>query len=110
LLKTMHPVALPPGLLMTKPAVIGSPPVLNTIGISDVAAFAAYAEASPPVATSTLTWRPTPPIRGQPPRTRKSLLARKCVVGSGGLEPPTKRLCASGLPLPGRSGLILESQ
>ena len=80
LLKTMHPVALPPGLLMTKPAVIGSPPVLNTIGISDVAAFAAYAEASPPVATSTLTWRPTPPIRGQPPRTRKSLLARKCVV------------------------------
>ena len=37
-------------------------------------------------------------------------LERECVVGSGGLEPPTKRLCASGLPLPGRSGLILESQ
>jgi len=29
---------------------------------------------------------------------------------SGGLEPPTKRLCASGLQLPGCSGIILESQ
>ena len=70
LLKTMHPVALPPGLLMTKPAVIGSPPVLNTIGISDVAAFAAYAEASPPVATSTLTWRPRD---FEPPRQIRDL-------------------------------------
>ena len=32
------------------------------------------------------------------------------MVGSGGLEPPTKRLCVSGLQLPGCSGIILESQ
>ena len=37
-------------------------------------------------------------------------LERECVVDSGGLEPPTKRLCASGLQLPGCSGIILESQ
>jgi hypothetical protein len=39
------------------------------------------------------TWsRTTPPIRRQLARTGKSLRKSECVVGPGGLEPPTKRL------------------
>ena len=50
----------PPGRLMfcTKPILIGSP-ATNTIGIVEVACFAAIAEELPPVATSTFTRRCT---------------------------------------------------
>ena len=34
----------------------------------------------------------SPPVRGYSHRTGKSLFARDCVVGLGGLELPTKRL------------------
>jgi hypothetical protein len=46
-------------MLSTKPASIGSPLIVKTIGIADVAALAARADASPPTATSTLTRRST---------------------------------------------------
>ena len=50
----LTPVVLPPGRfkLSTKPIFTGSPPVVNTIGIADVAALAASAEGSPPVVTN----------------------------------------------------------
>src|ERR1019366_1730707 len=55
----LTPVALPPGrlILSTRPIFTGSPPVMNTNGIEDVAPLAASAEGSPPVATSTDTPR-----------------------------------------------------
>src|SRR5262245_15995028 len=55
-----EPVAFPPGRfkLATKPSLTGSP-ATNTIGIIEVACFAATADASPPVATSTFTRRCT---------------------------------------------------
>jgi hypothetical protein len=54
------PVRFPFGLprLATSPSFTGSPPVLNTIGIVAVAALAARA-AVMPLATSTVTGRPT---------------------------------------------------
>ena len=53
----LMPVAFPPGRLRlaTNPILTGSPPVVNTIGIEDVAAFAATTDGSPPVVTSTAT-------------------------------------------------------
>jgi hypothetical protein len=53
-------VMLPPGRLRleTRPRLTGSPPVVNTIGIVVVAAFAARAEATP-TGTITATWRRT---------------------------------------------------
>src|SRR5262249_41349306 len=55
-----EPVAFPPGRfkLATKPSLTGSP-ATNTIGIVEVACFAATAEGGPPVATSTFTRRCT---------------------------------------------------
>jgi hypothetical protein len=57
LVNKVKPVALPPGRLklMTRPALTGSPPMPNTIGIVEVACFAAIADGSPPTATSTAT-------------------------------------------------------
>ena len=53
--KMLTPVRLPPGRLRlsTSPIVAGSPPTENTMGTVAVAAFAAKAEGSPPVAIST---------------------------------------------------------
>jgi hypothetical protein len=61
LVNRVTPVTLPPGRLKlsTKPALTGSPPIPNTIGIVVVAAFAASPEGSPPAATMTATCRPT---------------------------------------------------
>jgi hypothetical protein len=52
LVDVMIPVALPPGRLMlsTSPVLTGSPPTANTMGIVEVARFAAIAEGSPPTA------------------------------------------------------------
>jgi len=54
---TTIPVALPPGRLRlaASPSLTGSPPLVKTIGIVEVAAFAASPEAVPPVATMTAT-------------------------------------------------------
>src|SRR5262245_22660752 len=54
-------LALPPGRLKlsTTPSATGSPPIPNTIGIVDVARFAASAEGSPPAVVSTATRRLT---------------------------------------------------
>jgi hypothetical protein len=56
-LKVLTPVAFPPGLLKlaTRPSLTGSPPVVNTIGIEDVAVFAMTW--APPTATIKLTGR-----------------------------------------------------
>jgi hypothetical protein len=53
------PVRLPPGRprLSTKPSSTGSAAAVKTIGIVDVAAFAANAGAAPPLATITATSR-----------------------------------------------------
>src|SRR5262252_2355484 len=61
LVNRVTPVTFPPGRLKlsTKPALTGSPPIPNTIGIVVVAAFAASPEGSPPAATMTATCRPT---------------------------------------------------
>jgi 3-hydroxyisobutyrate dehydrogenase-like beta-hydroxyacid dehydrogenase len=40
--------------LSTKPALTGSPPIVNAIGIAAVASFAARGEGSPP--TAVMTW------------------------------------------------------
>lgn len=55
------PVALPPGLfrLATSPSCTGSAPLIKTIGIVAVAAFAASPELGPPTAAMTVTWRLT---------------------------------------------------
>src|SRR6516164_5458767 len=52
---------LPPGRLrlLTRPPLIGSPPIEKTIGMVVVAAFAASADGSPPTAAITATWRRT---------------------------------------------------
>ena len=52
LVNRLTPVAFPPGRLRvaTKPSLTGSPPIVKTIGMVDVAALAASAEGSPPVA------------------------------------------------------------
>src|SRR4029453_1109938 len=54
------PVMLPPGRLKlaTRPDLMGSSPTLKTMGMVDVAAFAACAEMVPPVAAITATWLP----------------------------------------------------
>ena len=51
------PVRLPAGRFkpLTRPAFTGSPPAAKTIGMLDVAAFAASPDGSPPVATITST-------------------------------------------------------
>jgi hypothetical protein len=53
--KKTRPVTLPSGRLrlLTKPSLIGSPPVTKTIGMVLVAAFAANAEGVFPTITST---------------------------------------------------------
>jgi hypothetical protein len=55
------PVILPPGLLKlgTRPAATGSAPLVNRIGIVEVADFAAKAAGGPPVAAITATFRCT---------------------------------------------------
>jgi hypothetical protein len=55
------PVMLPSGRLRlaTRPAFTGSAPTSNTIGIVEVAAFAARAETVPPAAKMTSTFRRT---------------------------------------------------
>jgi hypothetical protein len=55
----LTPVRLPPGRakLATRPDSTGSVPVWKTIGIVEVALFAANAEESPPSVTITSTWR-----------------------------------------------------
>src|SRR5215831_12695816 len=58
--RMLMPVMFPPGRwkLSTRPALTGSLPMTNTIGIVEVAALAASGEGSPPPATSTFTcWR-----------------------------------------------------
>jgi len=51
------PVRLPPGRLRlaTSPVSTGSPPIVKTIGMVAVAALAASADGSPPVAAITAT-------------------------------------------------------
>jgi hypothetical protein len=60
-MKRVTPVAFPPGWLRldTSPMVTGSPPSVNTIGMAEVAAFAASAAMLPPVAAITITGRST---------------------------------------------------
>src|SRR5262249_29016558 len=55
------PIALPPGglTLWTRPALTGSPPNRNTIGMVEVARLAASAAGSPPAVVNTLTPRLT---------------------------------------------------
>src|SRR6516164_9380253 len=55
------PVTLPPGRLRlaTRPALTGSAVTANTIGMAVVAALAARAVASPPIAAITDSWRRT---------------------------------------------------
>src|SRR5262249_31396722 len=55
------PVTLPLGRLrlVTRPNVTGSPALTKTIGIVDVAAFAARPEWIPPTAAIAVTWRRT---------------------------------------------------
>ena len=50
-------MTLPPGRLRlaTRPSLTGSPPMVKTIGIVEVAALAASAAGVPPVATITVT-------------------------------------------------------
>ena len=57
----LMPVMLPPGrlMLLTIPALTGSLPEPNTIGMVEVVFLAANTEASPPTAISTETWRLT---------------------------------------------------
>jgi hypothetical protein len=57
----MIPVTLPPGRLKlaTRPCLTGSTPVAKTIGMVEVAAFAACTAGSPPVAAMTATGRRT---------------------------------------------------
>src|SRR5262249_28746767 len=59
-IRLLTPVTLPPGRfkLATRPNLIGSFPVVNTIGTVEVAAFAASA-AGVVVAANTVTLRPT---------------------------------------------------
>ena len=59
--KRLAPVTLPPGRLrlFTKPTFTGKSLPVKTIGIVDVAAFAASAGRSPPAATITATRRLT---------------------------------------------------
>ena len=56
-LNQLIPVKFPPGRLrlVTRPALIGSPALLKTIGTVAVAALAARAEPRPPVAEITAT-------------------------------------------------------
>jgi hypothetical protein len=60
-LSRLTPVALPFGRakLSTSPTLTGSSATPNTIGIVEVAAFAASAAGMPPIATITATWRST---------------------------------------------------
>jgi hypothetical protein len=53
----LTPVRLPPGRerLATRPVATGSPPLVKTIGIVEVAFFAAKAEGGPPPPTITST-------------------------------------------------------
>jgi len=55
--KKLTPVRLPPGRarLAINPAATGSPPITETIGIVEVALFAATAERSPPLVAITST-------------------------------------------------------
>jgi len=57
----VKPVRLPPGRakLVTKPSPTTSPPPKKTIGIVEVALFAANIPAEPPPAAITSTWRLT---------------------------------------------------
>src|SRR3954469_24634183 len=73
-MKRVTPVAFPPGWLRldTSPMVTGSPPSVNTIGMAEVAAFAASAALLPPLAAITPTSGDPPPQtsheRGRKPR------------------------------------------
>jgi hypothetical protein len=60
-MRKLTPVRLPPGRarLATRPAATGSPPIMETIGIVEVALFAASDERSPPLAAIPSTLRPT---------------------------------------------------
>ena len=60
-MRKLTPVRLPPGWarLATRPAATGSPPIMETIGIVEVALFAASDERSPPLAAIPSTLRPT---------------------------------------------------
>jgi hypothetical protein len=56
--KRVMPVALPPGRLklLTRPKVTGSDPTVNTTGVMALAAIAARADATSPVAAITSTF------------------------------------------------------
>ena len=60
-LRKLTPVMLPPGLLRlaTRPVATGSAPMWKTIGMDDVAAFAASAGGTEPLVTMTATLRAT---------------------------------------------------
>ena len=49
----------------------------------------------------------SPPVRGYSQRAGKSLFARDCVVGPGGLELPTKRLSAACSEHKAHRGILL---
>ena len=72
--RMLIPVTLPPGLAkpVTRPAPTGSPTVVTTIGMVDVAFFAANAEGMPPPVT----------IRSTFSRTRSTAKAgrRYCIM------------------------------
>jgi hypothetical protein len=59
--RMLTPVILPPGRLRlaTSPTSTGSAPIVKTIGIAVVAAFAASADGIPPVVTITAACRRT---------------------------------------------------
>jgi hypothetical protein len=59
--RKLTPVRFPPGWerLAIRPSTMGSPPMTATIGIFEVACFAAIAEGSPPPAVMMSTFRPT---------------------------------------------------
>ena len=61
LVSKVIPVAFPPGRLKlaTNPSFTGSPPIVNIIGIVEVAAAAANTAGSPPVVVRSDTGRPT---------------------------------------------------
>src|SRR5215213_10201362 len=84
-MKRVTPVAFPPGWLRldTSPMVTGSPPSVNTIGMAEVAAFAASAALLPPVAAITL-----PDVPRVRPRAPAAGLALGVVLEEPGLDKP----------------------
>jgi hypothetical protein len=78
----LMPVILPPGRLRlaTMPSLIGSPPMLNTIGIVLVAPLAASGAGAPPCATIRDTGRPTSSVAIAGSRSNRPSAQRYSIV------------------------------